>query len=100
MQTPSVGRIVHYVRIHDSFHVAAIVADVPDSERGVCSLRLFYPNTERVTYEGFVLYDARMSPGTWHYPGHVGTVQWHESEDDEASKREGPVSNSPEADGR
>lgn len=64
METPSVGRIVHYVS--DSFHVAAIITDVVDGKLGIVQLTMFYPGGQGYN-KWNVAYDARMSPGTWHY---------------------------------
>lgn len=88
MQTPSIGRIVHYVHSHSSEHIAAMITSVDDDESGVVGLLLFLPKMAHQSTCSSS-YDARMSPGTWHYPEHVGTVQWHESEEIPAPRTAG-----------
>lgn len=94
MQTPSVGRIVHYVRIETLDHEASIITAISSVGEDIVHLICFPASTD-LHHKALVRYDARMSPGTWHYPEVVNTVSHHESED-EAEKREGPISNSPE----
>lgn len=69
MDTPTVGRIVHYVGSHGR-HLAAIIAqvgstsDVPTKE--VVGLWIFDP--EKQTYNPDVGFDETGAAGTWHWP--------------------------------
>lgn len=74
MQTPSVGRVVHYQRYgtaggeYKSEPSAAIITEVLDAETGHCQLTIFNPN-------GFYMnptpYAEVPTPGHWNWPPRV-----------------------------
>lgn len=87
METPSVGRIVHYVLDDPPRHLAAIITEVLNSV-GSVNLSAFPPLRSSVPFYA-VQYSARMSPGTWHYPERVTTSSYHESEEIPAPRTAG-----------
>jgi hypothetical protein len=75
-QTPSVGRMVHFV--HGAVHCAAIITDPAFQDHGIDglddmrimqSLAVFPPNSEPFTT--IAAYDASAAPATWHWPEYV-----------------------------
>lgn len=62
------GRMVHYVRDHDSpEHLAAVVAGVVDAGKGVVHLHVFAADGRSAYGAMHVLYCEEAVPGTWHW---------------------------------
>jgi hypothetical protein len=67
-QTPSVGRIVHYVPSGpEPVCWPAIITSVGE----LCNLTLFPPGQGPVPIDGAVPYDSASSFRTWHWPERV-----------------------------
>lgn len=71
MEGLTVGRMVHYVaygtpggEYQAGAHRAAIVAEVKDSERGLCTLLVINPTG---VHFNPAPYSEEAKPGTWHW---------------------------------
>lgn len=79
-QTPSIGRIVHFVLgfgPHQGDHRPAIVVKVDPTNADILTLRVFHLTDDGVSYwanhgirEG-IPFDLAHGPDTWHWPEYV-----------------------------
>lgn len=81
-QVPSIGRVVHYVR-DNGHHRPAVIVRVWDETKGLVNLQVFNdgdgstsndkaPNVEWVCSR---FHSDDPTPGTWHWPEYVPTVE-------------------------
>lgn len=71
MDTPSVGRVVHFVDAYSNCR-AAMIVDLPVSEgKEWVRLTWFRPQGGSWIYEANVVFSEDKNPNTWHWPERV-----------------------------
>jgi len=71
LDTPSIGRIVHYVEVHGKHH-AALVTDVAKDDASSVDLAVFHSQLRGTLFLQAVRYSwPPEGPNTWHWPERV-----------------------------
>lgn len=68
-QTPSIGRVVHFV-LSDKTHVPAVIINPQENDAGRVAQSLFVM-TLGESYGVIAPYDVACGVDTWHWPEHV-----------------------------